>query len=193
LEWFVEAILGLDFSAAELGVALVGAGLGDAAAQLRAEGVDCSYHDKQEQTIAIYPQLYQSLDCLVITSSTEAGPLPLFEALATGLPVVSTPVGWAPYFSQRAPRYVRLGNNADEITAHLRQLHCEKESMFSSRFEIAKLVSQWNLESWLLAVLDLAGSLATDSANGVTTQPLHWDRRRPACNERGARNRTHES
>jgi glycosyltransferase involved in cell wall biosynthesis len=144
-------------------VALIGSGLGNAAASLRAVGVDCSLYEKDAHPISTYPRLYQSLDCLVITSSTEAGPLTLFEALATGLPVVSAPVGWAPYFADRAAQYVRLAGNPDEIAAALEQLKSEKQEMFDKRFEIAQLVKEWTLDSWLLAVLNLAGSLAAKS------------------------------
>lgn len=42
-----------------------------------------------------YPPLYGYMDALLITSLSEAGPLCLFEALASGVPVVSTRVGWA--------------------------------------------------------------------------------------------------
>lgn len=159
LEWFIHAIQELDVGPTELGVTLIGDGLDDAVASLRALGMDCSHYDKQAHAISQYPQFYQDLDCIVITSSTEAGPLPLFEALATGLPVVSTPVGWAPYFSQRAPRYVRLASNPDEITTRLRQFRLERQQIFKGRFEIADLVRDWSLESWLSMVLDLAGSL----------------------------------
>jgi glycosyltransferase involved in cell wall biosynthesis len=163
LDWFVEAILGLNLQAEQLAVTLMGAGLEDAARTLQTRGVDCRHYDKQTHDISQYPQLYQSLDCLVITSSTEAGPLPLFEALATGLAVVSTPVGWSPYFSKKAPRYVRLACSPSEITARLQQFKCEKEEIFNRRLEIASLVQRWSLDGWLLAVLNLAASLIAGS------------------------------
>jgi glycosyltransferase involved in cell wall biosynthesis len=159
LEWFIQAIQQLRQIPAELRISLIGRGLSEAAASLRESGLNCTLYEKQWHSIAQYPQLYQDLDCVVITSSTEAGPLPLFEALATGVPVVSTPVGWAPYFSQRAPRYVRLADSPDEITARLRQLRVEQQEMFKSRYEIAALVKGWSLETWLSLVLDLATSL----------------------------------
>lgn len=40
--------------------------------------------------------LLNALDLLVVASTTETGPLVLLEALACGVPVVSTPVGMAP-------------------------------------------------------------------------------------------------
>lgn len=161
LDWFIKAMLELGLGSEQLQVALIGSGLGDAAATLRANGVDCRLHDRDSHPISTYPQLYQALDCVVITSSTEAGPLPLFEALATGLPVVSTPVGWAPFFSGQAPQYVRLAGNPQEIAVQLKQLSTERQATFTRRFEIADLVKPWSLDGWLLAVLELAGSLAS--------------------------------
>ena len=158
LEWFVEAIRQLDQRPE---VVLIGAGLGEAALSLRGSKVNCRLYDRGEHPVSTYPRLYQGLDCLVITSATEAGPITLFEALATGLPVVSTPVGWAPYFAAKAPRYVRLAENSREIGSHLKDLKDEREEMFDRRFEIAALVSEWTLESWFRDVVKLAGSLAS--------------------------------
>lgn len=160
-EWFVEAIQQSDHRPE---VVLIGSGLGEAAQSLRESGVNCCLYDRSEHPISNYPRLYQGLDCLVITSSTEAGPITLFEALATGLPVVSTPVGWAPYFSVQASRYVHLAGNPHEIASHLKDLRDEREEMFERRFEIAQLVSGWTLESWLRDVVKLAGALASRSA-----------------------------
>jgi glycosyltransferase involved in cell wall biosynthesis len=42
------------------------------------------------------PAVLNALDALVVASATETGPLVLLEALACGVPVVSTPVGRAP-------------------------------------------------------------------------------------------------
>lgn len=39
------------------------------------------------------PQFYNSLDCLLVTSDTEAHPLVVYEAMACGIPVVATRVG----------------------------------------------------------------------------------------------------
>ena len=40
--------------------------------------------------------MYQALDLYLITSRLEGGPKALLEALACGIPVVSTPVGMVP-------------------------------------------------------------------------------------------------
>lgn len=158
-DWFVEAMMNLDPERGRPRAVLVGRGLGGHAERLRAGGVTCLHYPRESHPIAEYPGLYRQMDCLVITSSTEAGPLPLFEALATGLPVVSTPVGWAPHFAAQHPRYVRLAESPAEIAYHLRQLESERGRLFEEREEIAALVGDYRLENWLRAVLRLAASL----------------------------------
>ncbi len=158
-EWFVEAVGGLNPAPGRLRAVLVGRGLGGYAERLCAGGVTCLHYARESHPIADYPRLYQQMDCLVITSSTEAGPLPLFEALATGLPVISTPVGWAPHLAAKHPRYVRLAESPAEITDRLRRLGDEREQLFREREEIASLVKDYRLEGWLRDVLRLAGSL----------------------------------
>jgi glycosyltransferase involved in cell wall biosynthesis len=171
LGWFVQAVQELGLDPAHLRVSLIGSGLGEATANLLADGIACRFYDKETHPIAAYPRLYQNLDCLVITGTTEAGPLPLFEALATGLPVVSTPVGWAPYFSNKSPRYVRLANNPHEIAVHLEQLRIEKQELFDKRFEIARIVAEWSLDSWFRAVLELASTLASPAHSSTSAEP----------------------
>jgi glycosyltransferase involved in cell wall biosynthesis len=170
LSWFVEAVKGLSFPASQFEVLLIGEGLSDAASVLTASGIRRHYFDRSIYGIAACPQLYKGLDCLVITSSTEAGPLPLFEALATGLAVVSTPVGWASYFALDSPRYVRLANSIEEIKMHLYALRAEKDLIYEERFEIARLVKEWSLDGWIREVLELADSLTAASIDERPTR-----------------------
>ena len=164
LDWFTEAVTSFDLPTKEFEVVLIGEGLDGAASILNSIGIRCSYFDRSRYGIAAYPNLYKRLHCLVITSSTEAGPLPLFEALATGLAVVSTPVGWAPHFAQGFPRYVRLANSVNEIKLHLLKLHADKDAIYSERMMIARLVSEWSLDDWFREVISLARSLAVGSS-----------------------------
>jgi glycosyltransferase involved in cell wall biosynthesis len=172
LNWLLEAVKELSVPASQFEVVFIGEGLSDAATVLSANRIRCTYFDRSSYGIATYPKLYKRLDCLVITSSTEAGPLPLFEALATGLVVVSTPVGWAPYFAFGFPRYVRLANSIDEIKLHLTALKAEKDLIYDERFEIARLVEEWSLDGWIRAVLELAGSL-TEAPNASPEPQQH--------------------
>jgi glycosyltransferase involved in cell wall biosynthesis len=170
LGWFLEAVTSIDLPSANFEVVLIGEGLGGAASILGTRGIGCRYFDRKDHEIDAYPSLYKELDCVVITSSTEAGPLPLFEALATGLVVVSTPVGWAPDLAKGFPRYVRLANSIDEIKVHLSRLAEERDSMFAERFAIARVVSQWSLDDWIREVIVLAGSLIVSSAESKTAR-----------------------
>lgn len=47
------------------------------------------------------PGYYQSLDCLIVSSSEEAGGMPAMEAAAAGRLVISTPLG---YFEEHGPK-----------------------------------------------------------------------------------------
>ncbi|QGQ48167.1 glycosyltransferase [Metabacillus sediminilitoris] len=57
-------------------------------------GVDSEVYEKIPYSE--FPQLYSQMDLFLITSKAEGGPASLPEALATGLPVVSTPCGFVP-------------------------------------------------------------------------------------------------
>lgn len=157
--FFVEAIARFAVENPALRTVLAGKELDEIQSQIAALGVNCTWHSRTDTPISAYPEIYQSLDVLVITSCTEAGPLPLFEALATGLPVISTPVGWAPHFVALAPDFVWLARDADEIADCLRSVARRRESLFSVRHEIAALADRPRLDSWFGDILCLAASL----------------------------------
>jgi glycosyltransferase involved in cell wall biosynthesis len=160
LNWFVEVTSMLAGNCSPFDVVLIGAGLEEAAANLQRCGIEVRVYPRDRYTIAEYPRLYRELDLLVITSMTEAGPLPLFEALASGLSVVSTPVGWAPWFAERAPPFVRLANTPAEIGGQIEQVRAARDALFRDRHEVAALARAWSLEGWLRDVARLAADLA---------------------------------
>jgi glycosyltransferase involved in cell wall biosynthesis len=158
--WFAEALR--DFAARQPDVAavLIGKELHSLCERIRSDGISCEYFDRAQISIHDYPRLYQRLDCLVITSSTEAGPLPLFEALATGVPVISTPVGWAPLLAGKAPEFVLLAESPSGIAAHLETIRSRRRQFFASRFQIAATAGPYRLDDWFQEVLQLAVGLA---------------------------------
>lgn len=158
--WFAEAMQHFAGDKSNAVAVLIGKGLGPLCQRLRTDGIACEYFDRNHVSIHDYPALYQQLDCLVITSSTEAGPLPLFEALATGVPVVSTPVGWAPYLAGKAPDFIFLADSAKSIAAHLETIRSRRKEIFASRFQIAALVEDYHLDDWFREVLQLVVVLA---------------------------------
>jgi glycosyltransferase involved in cell wall biosynthesis len=158
--WFAEALR--CFAAASTGVVavLIGQGLSPLRERIESDGIRCEYFDRARISIRDYPALYQQLDCVVITSSTEAGPLPLFEAIATGVPVVSTPVGWAPHLAGKAPNFVLVADNPKGIADHLETIRLRREEIFAARFQIAAVVEEYRLDDWFHEVLRLAATLA---------------------------------
>lgn len=158
--WFAEAMKYLSARKTDVAALVIGKDLEPLCARIRSDGGVCKHFDRTHTDIHAYPALYQTLDCLVITSSTEAGPLPLFEALATGLPVVSTAVGWAPELAARAPEFVLLADDPNGIAAHLETIYDRRHDFFDARFEIASVVEAYRLDEWFVDVLELCARLA---------------------------------
>ena len=173
--WFAEAMQCLGISKTDVVAVLIGKELDPLCQLVRGNGIAVEHCDRAHLSIHDYPALYQRLDCLVITSSTEAGPLPLFEALATGVPVVSTPVGWAPQVASKAPGFVFLADSPKGIAAHLETIRSRRAEMFASRFQIAATVEDHHLDDWFHEVLQLAAALArngTENTCGAQRIPV---------------------
>lgn len=159
-EWLPEIAAHLVAERFPFRVILVGKDLDGLAANVSALGIECALYGRAKHPIETYPQLYGKMDCLLITSITEAGPQTLFEALATGVPIAATPVGWAPQFAAAAPEVVRLGENPAQLAAHVADFHARRSEMFARRHEIAALAATPRLDSWYGEVLSLAAGIA---------------------------------
>jgi glycosyltransferase involved in cell wall biosynthesis len=168
-DWFAAAARDFGACKADVTAVLIGKELHSLCQRLRSDGISCEYFDRAELSICDYPRLYQELDCLVITSSTEAGPLPLFEALATGVPVISTPVGWAPLLASKAPEFVFLADSPSDIAVHLETIRARRTQLFASRFQIAATVEAYRLDDWFQEVLRLAVDLAVVGQFGTNS------------------------
>ncbi len=71
---------------------IVGPGWQSLVSSLRSECIRCIYIPYQIDHGEI-AKLYRVLDVLWVTSRIEGGPVPLLEAMASGIPCISTPVG----------------------------------------------------------------------------------------------------
>jgi glycosyltransferase involved in cell wall biosynthesis len=65
------------------------------------------------------PVLLAKASCLILTSSSEGCPLTVIEAMASGVPVVSTPVGGVPELVADGETGLLTGENPAEIAAAL--------------------------------------------------------------------------
>lgn len=165
--WFVDAVRA---AGGPLRAVLLGERLEAAHTALRRRGIDCRYLRKDTYPIERYPRIYQGFDCVVISSSLEAGPLSLFEALASGVPVVSTPVGWA-------VELIRHGENGflvesvEDMAAALRTLRAERTAWFARRAAIRDSLGGYALEGWVQANVELVLQLAgAECAVGAAPQ-----------------------
>lgn len=82
--------------------------------------------------ISDMPAFYQSIDAFLMTSITEGFPNVLVEAMASGLPCISTDVGDAKYIVQDLGSIVPLRNAqalADAILAYAQKSEAEKQSL----------------------------------------------------------------
>ena len=82
--------------------------------------------------ISDMPAFYQSIDAFLMTSITEGFPNVLVEAMASGLPCISTDVGDAKYIVQDLGSIVPPRNAkalADAILAYVQKTKAEKQSL----------------------------------------------------------------
>ncbi len=82
--------------------------------------------------ISDMPAFYQSIDAFLMTSITEGFPNVLVEAMASGLPCISTDVGDAQYIVQNLGSIVPPRNAqalADTILAYVQKTEAEKQAL----------------------------------------------------------------
>lgn len=158
LDWLVECLGGLLEIRSSLRVVLLGERLADVRRQIRALGVECDYLRRDANPYETYPKHYRKLDCLLITASVAPGPNSLFEALASGVPVVSTPVGWAPeLLGDGTGGY--LVDSVDAARRAVLEIHRDPKRWHEHRDDVAALVKNLTLESWITQNLDAAAGL----------------------------------
>lgn len=156
VDWFVDAVASLNL---DVEVVLLGERLEAAANRLRQAGVSHRYLRRKEYPADRYPELYAGFDCLVISSSTEAGPLPLFEAMACGIPVISTPVGWAPRLIEHGETGFLI-NDVLSLREAIRAIAETRDVWFERRHAIRSKVQAMSLGAWIDANLEVAVGLA---------------------------------
>ena len=158
--WLVDAVRRAELDTGSLRVLLVGERLEETAQALEQAGIATRYHHRRKTPIEQYPELYRQLDVLVVTSLLAAGPNSLFEALATGVPVVSTRVGWALELL-RPGETGYLVDSVDELAGRLTDLQSDREAWFNRRETIRKSLGGYTLESWVSENLATAAALCS--------------------------------
>jgi len=174
IRWLVDALAQWPHRA-DTAVKLIGEKLERTHSELSALDMDAQYLQRSKCPHSLYPELYKKLDCLVITSAFAAGPNSLFEALASGVPVISTRCGWAEELIKPSQNGV-LVDSAKEITDALEIFYKDRDGWLSKSANIAATGVQSSLEDWLQENVRLAISLgSSDSEQRVRraiTKPL---------------------
>ena len=91
---FLQALKMLRHELPNLATLIIGPGWQALAKDIRQQGIPCTqvpYQIDHEQVA----KFYRAMDLFWVTSRVEGGPVPLLEAMATGIPCISTPVGAA--------------------------------------------------------------------------------------------------
>jgi len=99
----------------------------------------------KEFTYETMHRFYQSIDLLICTSVTEGGPLPVFEAIASGIPVFSTPVGLTKEFSS-IPKFTTADQCVDLIHTYFSDynlLESQQYQEFTTRFSMEHFLIYW--------------------------------------------------
>lgn len=91
---FIQALKNLHSQTPDVKALLIGPGWQTLVRVLNAQGITCTYFPYQIDHGKI-AKWYHAIDIFWVTSTIEGGPVPLLEAMATGIPCVSTPVGAA--------------------------------------------------------------------------------------------------
>ena len=95
------------------------------------------------------PEFYRSMDYVLVPATNEGGPMSVLEALASGVPVIASNVGWAAEF----PHIPFERGNAESLRAVLEQLRAE-------RFALRSHVVDMTWQSWAQSHDDLFATLA---------------------------------
>ena len=123
---------------------IVGGGWSDVAEKLRNCGVDVITRGNIEPEAL--QEVYRTADALLVTGFTEGGPLPVLEALASGIPCITPRYGYA----DENPSGCHYYSNIEELQMQLRSLIVPVEHR-------VKLVSDHTVDSYCADVEKVVG------------------------------------
>ena len=117
--------------------------------QLQGDGYQIELYtsDRQDGMIPHYkmPDYYQQIDCYVCASLHEGTPNPVLEAMASGLPVISTDVGLIPQlFGQKQKQFVMTERTVDCMVEKMKLLLEHRELFTELSEENIRQIQRWD-------------------------------------------------
>ena len=108
------------------------------------------------------PEFYRSMDYVLVPATNEGGPMSVLEALASGVPVIASDVGWAAEF----PHIPFERGNAASLRAVLERLRAE-------RFALRDHVVDMTWQSWAQSHDELFATLAPTETHSLPMSLSH--------------------
>lgn len=117
--------------------------------QLQADGYNVELYssDRQGGMIPHYkmPEYYRQIDCYVCASLCEGTPNPVLEAMASGLPVISTDVGLIPQlFGEKQKQLVLSERSVDCMVRKMKLLLNNREKFAELGAENVQQIQKWD-------------------------------------------------
>jgi len=122
--------------------------------KLRAEGlpIETNWCDKHVKYTPhrLMPDYYRSIDLLLCASKIEGTPNPVLEAMASGVPVISTNVGIVPEaFGPLQRNFILENRSVDDIVGAIRTMHQDRDIMRQCAEENMRSIREW---SWSIRI-----------------------------------------
>lgn len=140
--------------------------------QLRAMGFQVEYHRKlkTEEISAVVG----SMDVLLVCARNEGGPQPVLEALACGVPVLSTDVGFVPDLKKLMSEQVTIYERTDEVLGYLPQAKAGRALAQSKVSSLRQALAPFTWEAWAAGTEQLCRA-AVGSEVSVMAEELQPD------------------
>lgn len=109
--------------------------------------VELVLSDRQDRLIPHYKMkdFYAQIDCYVCASLHEGTPNPILEAMACGVPVISTDVGLVPEcFGEMQKQFVLKKRNSKELAEKIEHLILHKELFIQLSEENIESIKKWD-------------------------------------------------
>lgn len=117
---------------------IVGTGWEDVVRKLLRLGIDVTYHPNLSPEALL--QAYHNADIFLATGFVEGGPLPVLEALAVGLPVVSPRYGYAADYPDFVDYYYDTASLKENLELAAKQVHLSY-SIIHNNHSLSKYVN----------------------------------------------------